>query len=228
MSGRKDIDQDIQLNFTASREFCLEKQSDLFSLHSPEEDAWLLPRLLSNCWLNFMLPSPGQQPTSWLDGTPFDYSNWRSGKPDSNKDKIYARIYAVVDDLEKYGTWENTYSDRYHYMPVCMVDAISGPVAPTPPDVTAPPHVDCDPGWHFRSNPDSCFLIDTQERAWTAAEENCIGLGGTLASINSPSRQVDIFGLAQLDPSSLGSNRLTLVYIHNCSKVTEKNEADGH
>ena len=48
------------------------------------------------------------------------------------------------------------------------------------------------------------LVKDTQERAWSAAEQNCNAQGGHLASVNSPSRQIQLSNLMNLDPSALG------------------------
>ena len=72
---------------------------------------------------------------TWLDGTPFDYANWRQGQPNKGTDQIYARLFGV-EDKEKYGTWDSVADFSYNYYPVCMMDAISGPINPPPPDAT--------------------------------------------------------------------------------------------
>ena len=47
-----------------------------------------------------------------------------------------------------------------------------------------------------------CFLLDTNPRAWDAASANCQELGGQLASINSPARQIQIFEMMGFDPAA--------------------------
>ena len=115
---------------------------------------------------------------TWLDGTPFDYANWRQGQPNKGTDQIYARLFGV-EDKEKYGTWDSVADFSYNYYPVCMMDAISGPINPPPPDATVPSHdlskLNCDPNWHYDIAKESCLYLDTQDRAFDAAEANCQG-----------------------------------------------------
>ena len=75
---------------------------------------------------------------------------------------------------------------------------------PPGPDVTAPPHVNCEPGWHYLPDPDACFWLTTAEKAWDAAEDYCRGQGATLASVNSPKRQEELLQLGALDPTATG------------------------
>ena len=184
-----------------------------------KENSWLVPRLFGDSWLGFKFDSPGVVPKFWFDGSPFDYANWQDGRPGSGTDDIYARV-AAGKDLEKYGQWTNLSGFKGTYLPVCMTNAMSGPANPDTPDVTAPPHVDCEAGWHFVDNPPGCFLIDTNQRAWDAAEINCGENGAHLASINSPARQADLMRLAGLDPTSLGNCISFSQYNCNCSGYT--------
>ena len=140
--GRKSIDDGSSISgnsFTAAREYCTSKGSELVSIHSMEENSWLVPRLVGNVWLGMKMSSPGVIPKTWLDGSPFDYANWREGKPSSGADRIYARLFGV-EDPAKYGTWEDVADKTYNYYPVCMIDAISGPINPPRPDATVPSH----------------------------------------------------------------------------------------
>ena len=69
----------------------------------------------------------GVMPNTNLDGTPFDFSNWREGEPNTGSGKYYARLY-VRDNEDKYGTWVSVKDNKDDYLPVCMMNAISGPV----------------------------------------------------------------------------------------------------
>ena len=144
---------------------------------------------------------------NWLDGTPFDYANWRAGQPNVATDQIYARLFGV-EDPAKYGTWDSVADFSYNYYPVCMIDAISGPINPPPPDATVPSHdlskLNCEPNWHYDIAKDACFYIDEHDRSFDAAEANCVGMGGHLASINSPWEQDGVVYLMGLFPSAAG------------------------
>ena len=88
-----------------------------------------------------------------------------------------------------------------------MIDAIAGPVSPPPPDVTIPPHVNCEPGWHFVVDDGVCLMLDLQTRAWEASQANCESFGANLVSINSPKKQEEVYTLTGLDPSSTGKRK---------------------
>ena len=101
-----------------------------------------------------------------------------------------------------------------------MIDAIAGPVSPPPPDVTIPPHVNCEPGWHFVVDDGVCLMLDLQTRAWEASQANCESFGANLVSINSPKKQEEVYTLTGLDPSSTGKgtkrNLNSLLQSKNC------------
>ena len=201
----------LWLNATAARAYCTDDMnSEVMSIHSAEENDFIVPRMVGDAWLGLKMPGNGNPPTSWWDGTPFDYNRWQNGKFGS---KEYARVSNAAES--KYGTWTDVPLTNT-YLPVCMAQAIRGPSNPNPPDVTVPPHTNCDPGWHFIEDPyevgngvetGGCFLLETNPRAWDAASANCQELGGQLTSINSPARQAQIFEMIGFDPTaSAGKN----------------------
>lgn len=89
-------------------------------------------------------------------------------------------------------------------IPVCMKDAISGPAIPDNERPTIPPHVECDTDWEYLKSSQKCYYFDPSDRSWGAASDNCIGMGGQLASINSPTLQDDLFTLSWIDAFALG------------------------
>ena len=98
-------------------------------------------------------------------------------------------------------------NNKDQYYPVCMMNAISGPVSP-PPDVPdVPPNINCDAGWHFLVDDNVCLMLDVQQRAWEASQANCQSFGGNLVSINSPQKQIEVFKITGLDPSATGKIR---------------------
>ena len=95
-----------------------------------------------------------------------------------------------------------------------LIPEPSNPINPTPgPDVTAPPHVNCEPGWHYLPDPDACFWIDSTERAWDAALDYCRGQAASLASVNSPKRQTELLQLGALDPTATGEEDQSMMVL---------------
>ena len=63
--GRNSIDDGSAIignNFTFAREYCTKRGTELVSIHSMEENSWLVPRLVGNIWLGMKMSSPGVVP----------------------------------------------------------------------------------------------------------------------------------------------------------------------
>ena len=208
--GRNSIadGQDLLLNFTEAAGYCKELGYELVSIHDQGENSWLASRsahLTGDIWIGLVMQVEAVIPSTWTDGTAVDYTNWQKDYPSNDKNKLYARMSTKSEDPKKYGKWQNQRKDDYEHYPVCMTAALPNAPNPTPkPDVTAAPHINCDPGWHFLPDPDACLWIDTHQRGWDAAEDNCRGLNGALASVNSPNRNTGLVRLGVLDPTSVG------------------------
>ena len=67
-----------------------------------------------------------------------------------------------------------------------------------------PPHVNCEADWFYMESSGNCYHIDhTMISSFDAAESKCVGMGGHLASINSPDVQAEI-RLHLNDPGAIG------------------------
>ena len=67
-----------------------------------KEHSWILPRLIGSIWLGFKLETPGVMPDKNLDGTAFDFSNWKEGEPNdgehskANSHIIFPDFYQIL------------------------------------------------------------------------------------------------------------------------------------
>ena len=69
-----------------------------------------------------------------------------------------------------------------------------------------PPHVNCEADWFYMESSGNCYHIDhTMISSFDAAESKCVGMGGHLASINSPDIQAEI-RLHLNDPGAIGKS----------------------
>ena len=51
---------------------------------------------------------------SWVDQTPFEYSNWQEGEPNNLDDSRYcAKVYVTGVGEEMLGKWDDTLCDKY-------------------------------------------------------------------------------------------------------------------
>ena len=160
------------------------------------------------------LSSAGSAPKKWVDGNDLTYQNWRNGAPwPNNPENTRAYIQASQSngEDEHFGMWANCHPTEWLKLPVCKRPALSGPINPPPEIPDIPAHPNCEPKWHYDFAKDACFYIDEHDRSFDAAETNCQGMGGHLASINSPNEQDGVVYLMGLFPSAAGK------LIDNCS-----------
>ena len=160
------------------------------------------------------LSSAGSAPKKWVDGNDLTYQNWRNGAPwPNNPENTRAYIQASQSngEDEHFGMWANCHPSEWLKLPVCKRPALSGPINPPPEIPDIPAHPNCEPKWHYDFAKDACFYIDEHDRSFDAAETNCQGMGGHLASINSPWEQDGVVYLMGLFPSAAGK------LIDNCS-----------
>ena len=94
------------------------------------------------------------------------------------------------------------------YLPLCMKPAIAGPPPPDQQLPTIPPTTYCEHNWEYLPASGKCYYFDGADRTWAAAKDNCAGLGGDLASLNSPDLNQELFTLAWLDVTALGTRKV--------------------
>merc|ERR1719369_2479292 len=94
--------EDKRLSWEAAEMHCQKWLSGahLASVHSPEEQAFIVDNFPKNIWLGGTDIS--QEGTwDWTDGTPFDYSDWYPGEPNDhgiNQDCLWERKEHKWDD----------------------------------------------------------------------------------------------------------------------------------
>ncbi|CAG5103414.1 Oidioi.mRNA.OKI2018_I69.chr1.g763.t2.cds [Oikopleura dioica] len=171
-----------------------------------------MKRIMGNSWLGITFgPSgghtnqyPPNEPQFWDDGEQITFTNWRDGNPQADQNKLCAQIKG--DGLDD-GLWKNCPCGEDNQglkkYPICMRPAVTVSTTKDPSTIpTASPHEECDYGWHFIPSSQKCVLLMRDEKPWKTALGVCEGEGGTLASINSPDEQEEVFQIASLDPAA--------------------------
>ena len=209
VQSRQNTEDDSSIWFTyqKSKEYCAKHGSNQVSILSLEENSWISARILGATWLGMELSSAGSAPKKWVDGNDLTYQNWRNGAPwPSNPENTRAYIQSSQSNGEDeyFGMWANCSPDEWLKLPVCKRPALSGPINPPPEVPDIPAHPNCEPKWHYDFAKDACFYIDEHDRSFDAAEASCVGMGGHLASINSPWEQDGVVYLMGLFPSAAG------------------------
>lgn len=110
-------------NFTQAQDYCHEIGTELASIHSAEENSWLIPKLVGDIWIGLIMSSPTALPNAWVDGTSVDYTNWQEKYPSSKKGRLYVRVSVSIEP-NKYGFWCNQEVAEYGHYPLCMTNAI--------------------------------------------------------------------------------------------------------
>jgi len=146
----------------------------------------------------------GRLPTTWpYDHTLVDFSsfvpNWPSTDP--------LKTSLIMNDKDtEFGMWKNARPDNNDFPRNCFCQRPSIPGNPEPPGYPEIPANElCERNWIYLPSSKNCIYHDIAWRAWKAAEDNCVALGGHLVSVNSPDIVSDllILGADFYDPTSI-------------------------
>ena len=147
----------------------------------------------------------GVKPQTWQDGTKVDFDNWAENEPKQpgEGEDLCLRFNYVESESMHRGYWYARPCTN-NYKPICQKEAIPGH-DPKPTEYPPiPPHVNCETDWFYMESSGNCYHIDhLMISSFDAAESKCLGMGGHLASINSPEVQAEI-RLHLNDPDAIG------------------------
>lgn len=183
-------------DYGGARKWCTDQGADLVTIHSPEENEFVLGLCgpSSSCWLGLEeVKSTGDKKTSqpeqqwtWVDGSDLsEYSNWKMwGGP--------------FDEPNNWGGSPMTYDERYGFMNLAhngfkgkWYDGPKGHQARAICKVglgTFKIHMGmipsgCPQGWtDFEGK---CYIASDQKRNWAASESWCQQQGASLVSIHT-------------------------------------------
>ncbi|KAK0420361.1 hypothetical protein QR680_014633 [Steinernema hermaphroditum] len=149
------------VTFDAAQKFCASRKGNLTSDHGD------LTNVILAQWNNGPYWIGGRDvfnngTWSWLDGTPFDYSQWAAGQP-SNKNGDDCLLYDPLTMLWSAADCNSKQHGYACYTPFTLPNA-------------QPPPVEC---WG-----EYCYEA-TNLATWDIAEQYCLMGGGHLASIHS-------------------------------------------
>jgi len=94
--------------------YCVEVDAVLTSIHSAEENAYISDNVcnstINDCWIG-LNDRANESVWQWVDGTAFDYSNWKPGEPSNHFDSEHI----VHIQSESDGTWNDHRTTKWAY-----------------------------------------------------------------------------------------------------------------
>uniref|UniRef100_A0A914CMI2 C-type lectin domain-containing protein n=1 Tax=Acrobeloides nanus TaxID=290746 RepID=A0A914CMI2_9BILA len=151
---------------------------------STQKQFWIGGNKISSAW-------------TWTDGTPFTYTNWAAGQPDSSDQCI-----SVTSSNSQWSSIDCNTAQYY----ICKIQATvdNGSITTCPtnkpviPDTTVRPITinDCESGWTYYNITNLCYKV-FHGQTCNQSEATCVQNGGHLASIHSLEENVFISQLAQ-------------------------------
>ncbi|XP_009079447.1 PREDICTED: macrophage mannose receptor 1-like [Acanthisitta chloris] len=175
-----------------ARDFCKKNGSDLAVIESESEKNFLWKYVFYKEWghkfyigLSVSLDKTFQ----WMDGTPVSYVAWAPNEPNfANNDENCVVMYTQT------GTWNDLNCGSVELF-ICerLNNTVRTTVAPTSP----PPKGGCQEDWLLFDN--KCFKVfgldENDTLSWHGARNNCIDLGGNLATISKKEVQAFLMSL---------------------------------
>ncbi|CAJ0926198.1 unnamed protein product, partial [Mesorhabditis belari] len=117
------------VNGASGDENCRVANANLASIHSPEQNqiVYELTKTGVNdlqAWILFggQRTGPGVDDWKWSDGSPWNYTNWAPGEPNSG-DSHCVRIYADVTNPAITAKWDDWSCDRAYRAALCQQPA---------------------------------------------------------------------------------------------------------
>ncbi|XP_047436578.1 lymphocyte antigen 75 [Mugil cephalus] len=113
-----------------AKTICQKMDAQLLTIKTQEENDFLAQYILndslitSRVWLGMDLDTQGN-PSSWQDGSPVDYANWKSGASTVKVSEPKCAVMTTGDS----GTWDRVSCKASHSRVVCKTAAAGSPVA---------------------------------------------------------------------------------------------------
>uniref|UniRef100_F6TGD6 C-type mannose receptor 2 n=1 Tax=Ciona intestinalis TaxID=7719 RepID=F6TGD6_CIOIN len=196
-----------RLNWTDARDDCMSLGGNLLSIVNAQQQAFITSRLFNvsvgAMWvgLNDMF---GEGRFLWRDGTPYWYSNWKHGEPNSpgyrNNGAQVSCVCAcvcVLTDEYSVGKWEDAVcSEKSSY--ICEMHKSVSLGFVKPPATIPMGGGLCAKGWVYWNK--ECWLLTKQAMTWDMAQKKCSTNGASLATISDEFTQSLAFSLLS-DPT---------------------------
>uniref|UniRef100_A0A8C3KBI1 Macrophage mannose receptor 1 n=1 Tax=Calidris pygmaea TaxID=425635 RepID=A0A8C3KBI1_9CHAR len=175
-----------------AREFCRKNSSDLAVIESESEKNFLWKYTFYKDWGNNFyigLSVSLDRTFRWMDGTPVNYVAWAPNEPNfANNDENCVVMYAQT------GTWNDLNCGSVELF-IC--ERLNSTFRPTVAPTSPPPKGGCPEDWLLFDN--KCFKVfglnENDTLTWHGARNNCIDLGGNLATISKKEIQAFLMSL---------------------------------
>uniref|UniRef100_A0A8C5T7L3 MRC1 protein n=1 Tax=Malurus cyaneus samueli TaxID=2593467 RepID=A0A8C5T7L3_9PASS len=180
------------MSMEKARGFCKKHGGDLVVIESETEKNFLWKYVFYKDWGNNFyigLSVSLDRTFRWMDGTSVNYVAWAPNEPNfANNDENCVVMYTHT------GTWNDLNCGSVELF-ICerLNTTVRPSVAPTSP----PPKGGCQEDWLLFDN--KCFKVfgldENDTLTWHAARNNCIDLGGNLATISKKEVQAFLMSL---------------------------------
>ncbi|CAN8184992.1 unnamed protein product [Coccothraustes coccothraustes] len=180
------------MSMERARGFCKKNGGDLVVIESETEKNFLWKYIFYKDWGNNFyigLSVSLDRTFRWMDGTSVNYVAWAPNEPNfANNDENCVVMYTHT------GTWNDINCGSVELF-IC--ERLNNTVRPTVAPTSPPPKGGCMEDWLLFDN--KCFKVfgfnENDTLTWHAARNNCIDLGGNLATISKKEEQAFLMSL---------------------------------
>jgi len=167
---------DYDMTWTEANEYCKLLGGHLATISDANEQTAIETLVSKSAWNLYYLGATDKTTEgtwNWVDGTPWDYTNWNTGQPDDYQGaEDYLQIY---NSNKKWNDLNNYFSENTGF--VCEIPFNETPTAQI-------------------TNGKSSYLLFDQYLSWEDAKIYCENLGGHLVTITSQEEQNAVYNLA--------------------------------
>ncbi|XP_041899532.1 macrophage mannose receptor 1-like [Corvus kubaryi] len=180
------------MSMEKARGFCKKNGGDLVVIETESEKNFLWKYVFYKDWGNDFyigLSVSLDRTFRWMDGTSVNYVAWAPNEPNfANNDENCVVMYTHT------GTWNDLNCGSVELF-IC--ERLNNTVRPTVAPTSPPPKGGCPEDWLLFDN--KCFKVfgldENDTLTWHAARNNCIDLGGNLATISKKEVQAFLMSL---------------------------------